>query len=75
MERSIAPARTSQAVKAIAAVSKAVHEASAAKRVVSPAAIPPRLEPTRREIAEVTVTTVCFELQKSQKTRPENKQA
>src|SRR5207302_10052668 len=71
----IAPARTSQAMNAAAAASKAVHEASAVKRAVSPEAISPKLDPIRREMAEVTLTAVCRELQKSQNTNPEKRTA
>ncbi len=37
--------------------------------------MPPRVEPIRSEIAEVTVMAVCRELQKSQKTSPPKRQA
>ena len=37
--------------------------------------VQPSVEPTSREIAEVTVTVVCRELLRSQKTRPENRHA
>jgi len=37
--------------------------------------ISPNDEPRTREIADVTETTVCLELQKTQKIRPANKHA
>ena len=69
-----APAPKSQAAKAIAATMRAVAEASAAKRDGSPPAMSPSEVPTSSEIAEVTVTAVCRELQKSQNTSPANRQ-
>src|SRR6267142_2770088 len=69
------PALTSQAMKAISATSKAVPAANALNRVVSPPAISPSEAPTSKDIADVTVTAVCRELQNSQKTSPPNKQA
>ena len=71
----IAPARQSHAISAMAATSSAVHAASARKRTGSPPASSPSDEPIKREIAEVTVIAVWRELQKSQKTRPEKRQA
>src|SRR6478609_9719994 len=70
----IEPARASQAMKAMTATSRAVHAASAPNLVVS-FVISPNDAPTSSEMAEVTVTTVCRELQKIQKTRPPNRQA
>src|SRR3954466_8481878 len=75
MNFTMAPARKTQARKAAAATSRAVHDARAANRLGSPFAIPPGLEPIRSEIAEVTVIAVWRELQKIQKTRPEKRQA
>ena len=57
------------------ATSTAVPAASAPKRPGSPAAISPSEAPTRREIAEVTEIAVWRELQNSQNTSPENRQA
>ena len=62
-------------MNAVAAASKAVHEASATNRLVSPEAISPKLDPISREMAEVTLTAVCRELQKSQNTNPEKRTA
>ena len=62
-------------MNAAAAASNAAHEASAVKRAVSPPAISPRLEPIKREMADVTLTAVCRELQKSQNTKPEKRTA
>jgi hypothetical protein len=75
MKFTTAPALTSQPMKAIVATISAVHEARAAKRDISPAAIPARDDPISREIAEVTVIAVCRELQNNQKTSPEKRQA
>ncbi len=75
MKLTIEPALASQARNAMSATSKAVPAARALNRLVSPPAISPNDAPTSREMAEVTVTTVCRELQKSQKTSPPNKQA
>src|SRR3954464_2737640 len=75
MNFTIAPARKIQATNAAAAASRAVHDARAANRLGSPFAIPPRLEPMRSEIADVTVIAVWRELQKIQNTRPEKRQA
>ena len=75
MKLTMAPARTSQAMNAIAATSNAVQAANALKRDGSPAAIVPSDEPMSKEIADVTVMAVWRELQKSQKTSPENKHA
>jgi hypothetical protein len=69
-----APARSAYARNARPATITAVHAASAAARVTSPPAIAPRLTPTSIEMAEVTVTAVCVELQKIQKTRPAKRQ-
>ena len=62
------PAPTSQARKASTATSTAVAAARAACRAASPPASSASEVPTRREMAEVTLTAVCRELQKSQKT-------
>src|SRR5262245_60271666 len=75
MKFTMTPAFTSHAMKAINATSNAVPAASAPKRVVSPPAISPSDAPVSNEIAEVTVTTVCRELQNNQKTSPPNRQA
>ena len=75
MKLTIAPARTSQARKAMSATRRAVAAASAPNRVGSPPVSSPSEAPTRSEIAEVTVTTVWRELQNSQNTRPPNMQA
>ena len=69
------PAFTSQVMNASAAAINAVQAANAAKRLVSPPASSPRDEPTRSEMADVTVMAVCRELQKIQKTNPENRHA
>ena len=53
----------------------AMQAASAACRAGSPALRSPTDAPIRSDSADVTVMTVCFELQKSQKTSPENRQA
>src|SRR5262249_41094823 len=75
MKLTITPARTSQATNAIADTSSAVAAASPAKVEASPRAISPSVEPRSSEIAEVTVTAVWRELQNSQNTSPENRQA
>ena len=62
-------------MNAINATSNAVPAASAPNRDVSPPLISPSDAPMSSEMAEVTVTAVCRELQKSQKTSPPNKQA
>ena len=69
------PAFTSHAANAIAAIISAAHAASAACRAGSPPLNSPTDAPMSSDSAEVTVTTVCFELQKIQKTRPEKRQA
>jgi hypothetical protein len=75
MKLTIAPARTAHAISAMTATRTAVPAASPLKRVTSPPAISANEAPTSNEIAEVTVMAVCRELQKSQKTKPENRQA
>src|SRR4051812_33437796 len=75
MKFTIVPALASQAMNAISATSSAVPAASAPKRVVSPPAMSASDAPTSSEMAEVTVTAVWRELQNSQKTNPENRQA
>ena len=57
------------------ATTSATHAASAAWRAGSPPLSSPTDAPISSESAEVTVMTVCFELQNSQKTSPENRQA
>ena len=69
------PARTSHAANAIAATIARRHAASAAWRAGSPPLSSPTDAPISSDNADVTVMTVCFELQKSQKTSPENRQA
>src|SRR4051812_8772833 len=69
------PAFTSHVINASAAAISAVHAANAAKRLVSPPARSPSDAPTSSEIADVTVMAVCRELQKIQKTNPENRHA
>ena len=69
------PARTSHARNAMAAIMIARHAASAACRDGSPALNSPTDAATRSDSAEVTVMTVCFELQNSQKTSPEKRHA
>lgn len=69
------PARTTHATSAIAATRMAVHAASDANRCGSPPARPPSDVPISSEIAEVTVIAVWRELQNSQNTRPEKRQA
>ena len=75
MKLTIEPALTSHATNAMSATSNAVPAASAPKRVGSPPAISPSDAPTSREMADVTVMAVCRELQNSQKTSPEKRQA
>ena len=75
MKFTIAPAFTSHAMKAMSATSSAVAAASAPNRDVSPPAISPSEAPMSSEMAEVTVTEVCRELQNSQKTSPPNRHA
>ena len=75
MKLTIAPARTAHAISAMIATRTAVPAASALKRVTSPPAISANEAPTNSEMADVTVMAVCRELQKSQKTKPENRQA
>jgi hypothetical protein len=62
-------------MKAMSATSTAVPAANALNRVVSPPEIPPNEAPTSSEMADVTVMTVCRELQNSQKTSPPNRHA
>ena len=69
------PARTSQAANAIAAIMIATQAANAAWRAGSPALNSPTDAPISSDSADVTVMTVCFELQKSQKTSPEKRHA
>ena len=69
------PARTSHAASAIAATMSASAAASAACRAGSPALRSPTDAPTSSDSADVTVMTVCRELQKIQNTSPENRQA
>ena len=69
------PARTSQAASASAPVISAAHAASAACRAGSPPLRVATELPISSDRADVTVMTVCLELQKSQNTRPENRQA
>src|ERR1700739_2729496 len=69
------PAFTRKAMTAISATSKAVPAARALKRGVSPPAISPSEAPTSKDMADVTVTTVCRELQNSQKTSPPKQHA
>ena len=69
------PAPQSQATKASAAdEERGGRGQRGVARRVAPARAPSEV-PTSSEIAEVTVTAVCRELQKSQKTRPANRQA
>ena len=75
MKLTIEPALASQATNAMTATSNAVPAASAPKRVMSPPVISPNDAPTSSEITDVTVTAVWRELQKSQKTSPEKRQA
>ena len=63
------------AINAMSATSNAVAAANPANREASPLAIPEREEPISTEMADVTVMTVCRELQNSQKTKPPNKHA
>jgi hypothetical protein len=65
----------SQTSSAKAETISAAQAASAPKREVSPFASSPSVAPIRSEIAEVTVIAVWRELQKSQKTSPEKRQA
>src|SRR6267142_3839550 len=75
MKFTITPALASHAMKASAPTISAVHEASAQNREASPPARSPSDAPTSTEIADVTVTAVCRELQNNQKTSPEKRQA
>lgn len=75
MKLTIEPAFASQAMSAMSATSRAVPAARAPNRVVSPPATSPSDAPTSSEMAEVTVIDVCRELQKSQNTSPEKRQA
>jgi hypothetical protein len=74
MNRTIAPARVIHAKKAIAATNNAVADASETDRPTSPLAQSPMVEPINKEIAEVTLIEVCFELQNSQNTNPAKRQ-
>ncbi len=69
------PPSSAHTTKARNATSKAVQAASAATRAASPFPTSPSVAPIRSEIAEVTVIAVCREPEKSQYTRPENRQA
>src|ERR1700751_1572929 len=71
----ITPALISQAMKARTPTINAVHDARAQNREASPPAKSPSDAPTSTEIADVTVIAVCRELQNSQNTRPEKRQA
>lgn len=71
----MAPARTIHAMKAMAAVNRAVQAAIAPNREGSPPDNPPSVEPMSSEMAEVTLMDVCRELQKIQKTSPEKRHA
>jgi hypothetical protein len=75
MKLTIAPARTAHAISAMTATRRAVPAASALKKVASPPAISANDAPTSSEMADVTVMVVCRELQKSQKTKPEDRHA
>src|SRR5436309_3240508 len=75
MKFTITPALTNQATKAMPPTSSAVPAARALNRVASPPAIWPSDAPISNEMAEVTETTVCRELQNSQNTKPDSKQA
>jgi hypothetical protein len=68
------PARRIQATRPSAATISAVAEARAAYRPAPPPARSPSELPTSSEMAEVTVTAVCRELQRSQKISPANRQ-
>src|SRR5439155_25735568 len=67
--------RAKYAAKASAATISAVHAASVACRAGSPPEISASDAPIRSEIADVTVTAVCFELQNNQNARPPNRHA
>src|SRR5688500_20174395 len=69
------PARAAHAASAIAATMSAVHAASAAWRAGSPPLSSPTDDPISSDNADVTVMTVCLELQRNQNTSPENRQA
>ena len=69
------PAFAAQAANARMPTIRAVIAARAAWRVGSPPSKPASDVPIRREIADVTVTAVCFELQKSQNIMPAKRQA
>src|SRR5262249_17667035 len=69
------PALKSQASKPSPATITAMHAASTAWREGSPKSRGCREEPIRSEMADVTVTTECRELQKNHQTRPEKMQA
>jgi hypothetical protein len=69
------PARTNHAAIAIAPTISAMHAASAVCRAGSPPLSPLTDAPASSDSADVTVTTVCRELQKIQKTSPPNRHA
>src|SRR6478672_1989121 len=69
------PARAAYATNASPATRRAVQAASVAWRTGSPASRVPSVAPMSNEIADVTDIAVTFELQNSQYTRPENRQA
>jgi hypothetical protein len=75
MKFTITPALASHAMKPSTPTIKAVHDARAQNREVSPPARSPRDAPTSTEIADVTVIAVCRELQNNQNTSPEKRQA
>src|SRR6266513_4176944 len=75
MKFTITPALANHAMKPKPPTINAVHDARAQNRAGSPPARSPRDAPTSTEIADVTVTAVCRELQNNQKTRPEKRHA
>jgi hypothetical protein len=75
MKFTITPALASHAMKPKPPTINAVHDARAQNREASPPARSPSDAPTSTEIADVTVIAVCRELQNSQKTSPEKRQA
>src|SRR5207247_11165985 len=75
MTVSIVPALKSQAANAMTPTRRAMQTASARKRDGSPFASPPSDAPSSSDMADVTVIAVCLELQNSQKTSPEKRQA
>ena len=75
MKFTTAPARSRQASSASAETMPAVAAASAAWRAGSPSESSASDVPISSEIAEVTVTTVCCEEQKSQNTSPPKRHA